>query len=113
MSINIYLNFFFKMDSYCKKKSSGYHHMFCGDPLFAKCDEEQRWMRAVVIECHGRSSQVLFVDNGLESEVEEVREANLEMVQSVKAQAIECYLTGLEINAKAASVLKTLISNKV
>jgi hypothetical protein len=70
-------------------------------------------MRAVVVECHGRSSRVIFVDSGDEGEVEEIKIADPELVSSLKAQAIECNLHGLEIEKQAASLFKPLINGKV
>lgn len=70
-------------------------------------------MRAVVLEHHGRSTNVLFVDTGVEGEVEEIRTADPQIVLGLEAQAIECYIKDAEINALSARVVRPLINKKV
>jgi Tudor domain len=76
-------------------------------------DEENKWQRAVVLEHHGRSTNVLFVDTGLQGEVEEIRTADLQIVLSLEAQAIECYISEADVNKYSAKVVKSLINKKV
>lgn len=83
--------------------------------MFAKWEgeDETQWQRAVVLEHHGRSTNVLFVDTGLQGEVEEIRTADSQIVLSLEAQAIECYISDADINKHSASVVRPLVNKKV
>ncbi|CAB3376382.1 Hypothetical predicted protein [Cloeon dipterum] len=102
-----------EVNSICKTLRAPKLDFLTGDAVFARsADTCGRWMRAVVVACHGSYSNVIFVDGGFEAEVHELVPAPRHLVLEPKAQAVECYFVDLEINKNVASALRSFIGEK-
>ncbi|XP_059485691.1 uncharacterized protein LOC132202657 isoform X2 [Neocloeon triangulifer] len=100
-----------RINKHCELRSAVSHQFFIGDPVFAKC-QSGLWKRAVVLKKKTSSTEVLFVDDGVEAEVFELRAACPTLVDGLSAQGIECFYAGCDIDFKNASALQAMIGTK-
>lgn len=83
-------------------------------PIFALCQLDQQWYRAQVLDSYEASMKVQFVDYGNVDEVlaTETREAKVELVRTLPAQAVLCRLQSADTVQDAAVEFAEMASSK-
>ncbi|CAB3361040.1 Hypothetical predicted protein [Cloeon dipterum] len=97
-----------QLEEYCLKASiPDARHLKVNHPVFAYCDVEEKWNRAMITSVSGSKATVMSTDCGQTKDVplSKLRAASRQLINALPAQAIKCVLDGNGFEIQAAQLM--------
>ncbi|XP_065353021.1 maternal protein tudor-like isoform X3 [Cloeon dipterum] len=97
-----------QLEEYCLKASiPDARHLKANHPVFAYCDIEEKWNRAMITSVSGSKATVMLMDCGQTKDVPiaKLRAASRQLINALPAQAIKCVLDGNGFEIQAAQLM--------